>query len=127
MLHLFSSILDWLQSLLGIVVDHPPKDDETTTAEKHPSIHVVRKLTKKAQTSIKGETPPQLGEFTKTYVIDRWQWMRSHPWTAALIVVIIGVAFYSERGESNPWWVDLIKNIQAWWVQTWQDYPVSAS
>lgn len=73
MLRLFSAILDWLQSLLGIFSPPTVEEDEDKPAadEKRPPIYIVRKLTKKAQTSLKEEAPPKLGDFSKSFIFSR--------------------------------------------------------
>ena len=125
MLNLLSTIFRWLQSLLGI---RPERDTATEAeAKKRPAIHVVQRLTKKARTSLEEETPLEWGRFTKSFLIDRWQWLRSHPLTVAFFVILIGAITFSERGEATPWWVKFIETVRVWAVQAWQDYPVSIS
>ncbi|MBN1217290.1 MAG: SUMF1/EgtB/PvdO family nonheme iron enzyme [Anaerolineae bacterium] len=130
MARLLSAILDWLQSLLSIFSDNSsevqkPPAQPITSDEKRPTVHVVRKLTKKVQASLKEETPSGVSEFARSFIADRWHWILSHPWTIVILVVVTAVIHYSERGAPTPWWVGFFQSARDWWAKTWEAYPVS--
>ncbi|MBN1994835.1 MAG: SUMF1/EgtB/PvdO family nonheme iron enzyme [Anaerolineae bacterium] len=121
MFRLLSVIVGWLQNLFSITPPGSPPENEGDS--QRPRVQVVRRLAKKAQTSLQEEVP-RWGRFTTSLLQDRWHWASTHLWTIAGAVVLIGLIFVSERA-AIPWWLNVIEKVKIWWVQVWQAYPVS--
>lgn len=124
MLRLFSSILEWLQNLLGVFVDKPDQDSDDGFSNG--DLVVVEKLPKKTSTRSPKENVAKWSQFAKTFALDRWEWIKRHPWFVGFIIVVIAIAYFSE-GDSNtpPWWSEFWPGVQSWWQLAWQEHPVT--
>jgi tetratricopeptide (TPR) repeat protein len=128
LLRLFSSILEWLQNLLGIFVDKPssPAAGQTDHPQTPSTIEVVAKIPKKTSPPLNQETP-RWNLFYKTFAVDRWQWLRYNFWVVIIILILIAVAFFSENGSGPPWWADFWQRIKLWLTQIWETRPVTVT
>ncbi len=130
MLRLFSSVLEWIYSLLGFFVDKSSTSSTGTTddddKQTSSTIEVATKIPKKASTALKEEAP-KLGKFIQTFALDRWQWVRHHFWIVVVILIFIAIAYFSENDSGTPWWTGFWQGAKLWFSQIWEARPVTVA
>ncbi len=116
-----ATILKWLQNLLKLIIPASPADKQASQPGE--AIQIVQKLPRKPDPPTPA-LPPYTG--LKSYLIDRRDWLRHHPYLAGFCVLVISVIFVGEA-QTTPWWVSLYQWANLWWTRLWQNSPLGVS